>query len=56
MIAYKHLFDDVRPISVDELDLFGVPQSTIEELRDAWEDILSVPRFTPHDFDRIDED
>ncbi|MBX9457408.1 MAG: hypothetical protein KL863_16100 [Rhizobium sp.] len=56
MIAYKHLFDDARPISLDELDLYGIPPSTIEELRDTWEDVLSTPRLDPRDFYRIDED
>jgi hypothetical protein len=55
MIAYKHLFDDARPISIDELDLFGIPESTFEELRDCWEGILTSPRFDPRDFDSIDQ-
>lgn len=56
MIAYKHLFDNARPISLDELELIGIPETTLEALREDWEDILSTPRFDPRDLDYTDED
>lgn len=56
VISYKHLFDKPRAISIDELNVFGVPQWTIDELQDLLDDyVLNLP-FPAPDADDIIED
>lgn len=47
MFAYNNLFDDPEPISLDDLELYGVPEMTVEELRLEFEhQLLDFPLTT----------
>lgn len=47
MFAYDNFFDDPQPISFDDLELYGVPEMTIEELRLEFERQLLGVRLFP---------